>query len=287
MVATRKRQSTSRQPLSIRNINASSCVQKYCPTNLWCANCNDSINLGDRKKALPCKKPWQIDLNSCSFNQKRYYYLIEDFKERNLLNIMAPSRKKARISLDISSYTNNTTTIKLNRKVKNSSKYRVGIADSIDDKIRLYIADSLRSTASSYEYDATFKINDLLPQNDSIKKREFMSSIFTGVGIKTTDGINIIEDYDDEFNLRSLKCDVHFSNNDTYDSLSPRFKSCRSLCLKMRNKFNKFTPHSSNISQFSRIDSTSVNPFKSNIEFCRLRKQNINLRRKMTRLMNV
>ena len=153
MVATRKRQSTSRQPLSTRNINASSCVQKYCPTNLWCANCDDSINLGDRKKTLPCKKPWQIDLNSCSFNQRKYYYLIEDFKERNLLNIMVPSRKKTRKSLDISSHTNNTTTKKLDRKVRSTSSFCVGIVDSTDDKIKLYIAESLRSTASFYEYD--------------------------------------------------------------------------------------------------------------------------------------
>ena len=109
MIVTRKRKSNSRQPLSTRKTNASSCVQKDYPTNLWCANCNDTINLGDRKKAKPCKKPWQIDLNSCSFNQKRHYYLIEDFKERNLLNIMVPSRKKARICLDISSHINETT----------------------------------------------------------------------------------------------------------------------------------------------------------------------------------
>ena len=270
MVATRKRQSTSRQPLSTRKINASSCVQKDYPTNLWCANCNDTINLGDKKKAKLCKKPWQIDLNSCSFNQKRHYYLIEDFKERNLLNIMVPSRKKARICLDISSDTNNTTTKYLDRKVKNSSKCCVGIVDSTDDKIKLYIAESLRSTASFYEYDASLKTNDLLPQNDSIKKREIMSSIFTGVGIKTTDGVNIIEDCDGEFNLRSSKCDVHFSNNDTHDSLSPRCKSYRSLCLKMRIKLSKLTPPSSNISKFSRIDSISANTLNSNIEICRL-----------------
>ena len=286
MVVTRKRQSTLRHPLSTRKINASSCAQKDFPTNLWCANCNDSINLGDRKKALPCKKPWQIDLNSCSFNQKRHYYLIEDFKERHLLNMMVPSRKKTRISLDTSSDTNNTTTKYLDRKVKNSSKCCVGIVDSTDDKIKLYIAESLRSTASLYEYDATLKINGLLPQNDSIKKREIMSSIFTGVGIKTTDGVNIIEDCDGEFNLRSSECDVHFSNNDIYDSLSLRCKSCRSLCIKFKNKLNRLTPPAENISKFSRIDSISKNPVKSNIEICRLRKENVNLRRKMARLVN-
>ena len=59
-----------RHPLSTRKINVSSCVQKDHPTNLWCANCNDSMNLGDRKKALPYKKPWLIDLNNGSFNKK-------------------------------------------------------------------------------------------------------------------------------------------------------------------------------------------------------------------------
>ena len=113
-----------------------------------------------------------------------------------------------------------------------------------------------------------------------------MSSIFTGVGIKTTDGVNIIEDCDGEFNLRSSKCDVHFSNNDTYDSLSPRCKSYRSLCLKMRIKLSKLTPPSSDITKFSRIDLISTNPVKSNIEICRLRKQNAKLRRKRASLMN-
>ena len=91
----------------------------------------------------------------------------------------------------------------MNRKVKTSSKCCVGIADSTDDKIKIYIAESLRSTAFFYEYDAVLKINDLLPQNDLIKKKKIMSSIFTGIGIKTIDGKSIIEDSDGVFNLRS------------------------------------------------------------------------------------
>ena len=74
MVATRKGQSTLRHPLSTRNINTLSCVQRYYPTNLLCANCNDSMNLGDRKNALPCKKPWLIDLYNCSFNRKKLLF---------------------------------------------------------------------------------------------------------------------------------------------------------------------------------------------------------------------
>ena len=144
---------------------------------------------------------------------------------------MVPSRKKARISLDITSHKNEITSKQIVRKVRSTSSFCVGIADSTDDKIKLYIAESLRSTASFYEYDASLKTNDLLPQNNSMKRREIMSSIFTGVGIKTTDGVNIIEDCDGEFNLKSSKCDVHFSNNDIYDSLSPRCKLYRSLCL--------------------------------------------------------
>ena len=50
--------------------------------------------------------------------------------------------------------------------------------------------------------DASLKTNDLLPQNDSIKKREIMSSIFTGVGVKITDWVRIIEDSDGVFNVR-------------------------------------------------------------------------------------
>ena len=77
-----------------------------------------------------------------------------------------------------------------------------------------------------------------------------MSSMFTGIGIKTIDGVNIIEDTDGG------------SNNDIYDTLSPRYKSCRFLSMKMKKKVNNLTPPSSNISKFSRIDSISVNPVK-------------------------
>ena len=160
-----------------KKINASSCVQKYYPTNLLCANCNYSMKFGDRKKALPCKKPWLIDLNNCSFN-KKYYYLIEDFKERNLLNIIESQRKTIRLSSDISTHINDTTSKHIVRKVKSISRYCVGITDSTDDKIKLYIAESLRMNATFYETDASLKINGLLPQNDLIQKKEIMSSIF-------------------------------------------------------------------------------------------------------------
>ena len=79
--------------------------------------------------------------------------------------------------------------------------------------------------ATFYETDASLKIHGLLPQIDLIKKKEIMSSIFTGIGIKTIDGVRIIEDSDGVFNLRSSKCDVHFPNNDMYDTLSTRCKS--------------------------------------------------------------
>ena len=226
MVATRKRTFTLRHSLSTRKINASSCIQKDYPSNLFCATCNDSMNLGDRKKPLPCKKPWLIDLNNCSFNQERHYYLIEDFKERTLLNMIEPARKKTRLNSDIPTHTNNTISKNIVRKVKSTSSCCVGIADSTDDKIKLYIAESLRMSATCYETDASLKINGLLPQNDSMKKREIMSSIFKGIVIKTIDGVSIIEDSDGVFTLRSTKCDVHFPNNDLYDTLSPRCKSC-------------------------------------------------------------
>ena len=114
------------------------------------------------RKTLTCKKPWLIDLNNCSFNQKRHYYLIEDFNEGIIWHIIVPPRKKARISSDISSYTNDAITKNLIIKVKNSSICCVGIVDSTDDKIKLYIVDSLRTTASLYETDDTLKINDML-----------------------------------------------------------------------------------------------------------------------------
>ena len=49
--------------------------------------------------------------------------------------------------------------------------------------------------ATFYETDASLKINGLLPQNDLIMKKETMSSIFTGIGIKPIDRVNIIEDF--------------------------------------------------------------------------------------------
>ena len=54
----------------------------------------------------------------------------------------------------------------------------------------------------------------------------------------------------------------------------------------MNNKFNYLTPPTLNSSIFSRIDSISTNPVKSNIEICRLRNLNVNLRRKGVRSMN-
>ena len=54
----------------------------------------------------------------------------------------------------------------------------------------------------------------------------------------------------------------------------------------MKNKLNSLTSPDLNISKFSRINSISTNPVKSNIGICRLRKQNAKLRRKMARLMN-
>ena len=84
----------------------------------------------------------------------------------------------------------------------------------------------------------------MLPQNDLIKKKEIMSTIFMGIGINTIDGVSIIEDSDGVFNLRSSKCDVHFPNNDMYDKLSPRYKSCQFLNVKMKKNLNKLTPPS-------------------------------------------
>ena len=64
------------------------------------------------------------------------------------MNIMVSSRKKVRISLDISSHINETTSKKIVRKVKSTSIFCVGIADSTDEKIKLYIAESLRMNAT-------------------------------------------------------------------------------------------------------------------------------------------
>ena len=49
---------------------------------------------------------------------------------------------------------------------------------------------------------------------------------------------------------------------------------------KDEKQVKKIIPPSSNISKFSKIYSISANPVKSNIEICRLRKQNVNIRRK-------
>ena len=94
-------------------------------------------------------------------------------------------KKKARISLDISSHINDTTSNHIVRKVKSTSRFCVGIADSTDEKNKLYIAESLRMNATFYDTGASLKIHGLLPQNDLIKKMEIISSIFTEIGIKT------------------------------------------------------------------------------------------------------
>ena len=135
------------------------------------------------------------------------------------------------------------------------SRCCVGIADGTDDKVELYIIDSLKTTACFYETDAALKINATLQShNDSMKKMEVMSSIFTGIGIKTIDRIHSIEVSDDNYNQRSSSCDVHFSNNGSYDTLSSLCKLCRSLSVNMRKSLNYLTPPTINISTFSRID---------------------------------
>ena len=78
--------------------------------------------------------------------------------------IIEPQRKKAKLSSDISTHINDTTSKNIIRKVKSTSRCCVGIADSTDDKIKLYIVESFRMNATFYETDASLKINGLLPQ---------------------------------------------------------------------------------------------------------------------------
>ena len=86
---------------------------------------------------------------------KKYYYLIEDFKERNLINNKEPQRKKARLSSDISTHINDTTSKNIVRKFKSTSRCCVRISDSTDGNIKLYIAESLRMNGTFYETDAS------------------------------------------------------------------------------------------------------------------------------------
>ena len=107
---------------------------------------------------------------------------------------------------------------------------------------------------------------------------EIMSSIFTGICIKTINGINIIEVSEDIFNLRSSNWDVNFSNNDTYNTLRSLCKAFQSLSTRIRKKLNYLTTPVINISKYSRIYSISTNPIKYNIRIFRLRNVNANLR---------
>ena len=81
-----------------------------------------------------------------------------------MLNIIEPKRKKARLTSDVSTHINDTTSKNIVRKVKSTSRCCVEITDSTDDKIKLYISESLRMNATFYETDASLKINGLLPQ---------------------------------------------------------------------------------------------------------------------------
>ena len=96
--------------------------------------------------------------------------MIEDFKERNMLNIIEPQRIKARLSSDISTHINDTTSKNAVRKVKSTSRRCIGIADSTDVKIKLYNAEILRMNATFYETETSTKRNGLLTQNDLIIK---------------------------------------------------------------------------------------------------------------------
>ena len=121
-----------------------------------------------KKLYVARNRGWLIWIITASV--KNYYYLIEDFKERDLLNIIDSERKKAKLTSDISTHINDTTSKNVVRKVKSTSRRCVGIADSTDVKIKLYNAEILRMNATFYETEASTKRNGLLTQNDLIIK---------------------------------------------------------------------------------------------------------------------
>ena len=64
-----------------------------------------------------------------------------------------------------------------------------------------------------------------------------MKFIFSGTGIKTSDGVNLILSGGNNFNLRSSKCEITFLRND-----SSRCKHCRLLIKKVYNIINRSSP---------------------------------------------
>ena len=76
MVNSRNKNSSNRL-ITTRKNNATSCLQKDLPDNLWCNNCRDSSNMGHSTKAKSYLKPWLINLNDCTRNQTKHYYSIE------------------------------------------------------------------------------------------------------------------------------------------------------------------------------------------------------------------
>ena len=100
MVNTRNNRISARL-VPIRKNDASSYSQKYFPVNLWCHNCSDSSNLGFRTKTKSYLKPSVINLNGCSRNQTKHFYLIDNYKEKRLLNFIDNSPKNQKLLMNI------------------------------------------------------------------------------------------------------------------------------------------------------------------------------------------
>ena len=139
-------------------------------------------------------------------------------------------------------------------------------------KINIYIANTLISVVRVVKWSNKQKGNHVFH--------------FCRNQHKKIDGVNIIQINKHTFILRSWTYDIHFSNNNTYDTSIAPCKGYRSLVKKVTNKLNNLVPPFVNGSKFENISIISRNSIKGNHEIFRLRNLNINLRRKITRLSN-
>ena len=71
-----------------------------------------------------------------------------------------------------------------------------GITEATGDQIKFYITEQLRVIANSFESKELFMMDDT------------MKSIFLGTGIMTDDGVKVISRGENNFNLRSSKCEM-------------------------------------------------------------------------------
>ena len=94
----------------------------------------------------------------------------------------------------------------------------------------------------------------------------------------TDDGVKIISRGDNNFNLRSSKCEILFVINAS--------SHCKSYIKKFYNIMNRSSPPTAKHSKYAKIDIIAKNPVSTAFEIRNIRNANFNLRSNVRRIKN-